>query len=698
MHGATGFIEVPATELTEKLASRLHTLVTSSAVQPPKSKEVQKQPPARPALVARPVPPPETVEKSREESVLDVIVAKNRVKEDEIENAQKRRLQVLVDKMNQRSEKERRKKEKKRLEKEKAKASGDSAASKKAVPSAEVASKSSVGEKAALPAGGSGGSSASAEKDGEKESKEKSVEIVAEESTGVKESAMSSDVVKLEETAMSSNVVKSEETAKPVDSANPSTTAEPELPKQPVEPSDSVQSLDSKSEASKPLDSVPLSGSVDLEQSSHPLKEEEPTKSVGLEQSSHSVKAKESSKPEEVSQSSQSAKEEEPVKPSLDSDKTIEPTPSTKTEPTPSDSVPTPNPDSTNSSNPTKAANSKTEKDTMSPLTVTPSVISVLEGSSALNLSSQSNAQTTPKTKRLFDTDRSSLGESSSIFSSLSETKKPVSRASHPKTGKKSRSTTPAKSHKESSRSTTPAKPFRESSRNSQKPRATQSMMSVDAAAYVRPDSPKNVVPSQEIGEDASQPLRLDSNLFLPQNYDNGVLDDTGYGLHDLDWRMDGRYANPSMQQPYMYDSGGFSYGFSNPYRRMQDYRAGQFDRNLDRRFFNEYSMPSFMDYYDTMPRGSPSQGYPGVYRDPLLPVDAPNDFWEGSNLDSGNPRAHRFMDNDDVLADDYEDTPLNLRDPDSLVFPESRSSSVTLRPHAPDLPPTNRSGCEPVM
>lgn len=41
----------------------------------------------------------------------------------------------------------------------------------------------------------------------------------------------------------------------------------------------------------------------------------------------------------------------------------------------------------------------------MSPLTVTPSVISVLEGSSALNRSAQSNAQTTSKTKRLFDTD-----------------------------------------------------------------------------------------------------------------------------------------------------------------------------------------------------------------------------------------------------------------------------------------------------
>ena len=36
-------------------------------------------------------------------------------------------------------------------------------------------------------------------------------------------------------------------------------------------------------------------------------------------------------------------------------------------------------------------------------------------------------------------------------------------------------------------------------------------------------------------------------------------------------------------------------------------------------------------------------------------------------------------MGGDDMLADDYEDTPLNLRDPDSLVFPESRSSSVNL-------------------
>ena len=153
MHGATGFIEVPATELTEKLASRLHTLVTSSAVQPPKTKEVPKQPPARPALVARPVPPPEPVEKSREESVLDVIVAKNRVKEDEIENTQKRRLQVLVDKMNQRSEKERRKKEKKRLEKEKTKASGESDA-KKAGSTVEVASKPSAAvEKTVAPAG-----------------------------------------------------------------------------------------------------------------------------------------------------------------------------------------------------------------------------------------------------------------------------------------------------------------------------------------------------------------------------------------------------------------------------------------------------------------------------------------------------------------------------------------------------------------
>lgn len=336
----------------------------------------------------------------------------------------------------------------------------------------------------------------------------------------------------------------------------------------------------------------------------------------------------------------------------------------------------------------------------MSPLTVTPSVISVLEGSSALNLNSQSNAQTTPKTKRLFDTDRSSLGESSSIFSSLSEAKKPVSRASHPpKTGKKSRSATPAKPHKESSRSATPAKPFRESSRNSQKPRATQSMMSVDAAAYVRPESPKGVVPPQDMGEDASQPLRLDSKLFLPQDYANGVLDDTGYGLHDLDWRMGSRYSNPSMQQPYLYDSGGFNYGFSNPYRRMPDYRTDRFDRNLDRRFYDEYAMPSFMDYYGTMSRGSPSQNYrPGMYRDPLLPVDPPNDFWEGGNLDSGNAHVPRFIDNDDVLADDYEDAPLNLRDPDSLVFPESRSSSVTLRPHAPDLSSTSRSGDEPVV
>lgn len=104
-------------------------------------------------MVARPVPPPEPVEKSREESVLDVIVAKNRVKEDEIENTQKRRLQVLVDKMNQRSEKERRKKEKKRLEKEKAKASGESDA-KKAGSTVEVASKPSAAvEKAVAPAG-----------------------------------------------------------------------------------------------------------------------------------------------------------------------------------------------------------------------------------------------------------------------------------------------------------------------------------------------------------------------------------------------------------------------------------------------------------------------------------------------------------------------------------------------------------------
>ena len=697
MHGATGFIEVPATELTEKLASRLHTLVTSSAVQPPKTKEVPKQPPARPALVARPVPPPEPVEKSREESVLDVIVAKNRVKEDEIENTQKRRLQVLVDKMNQRSEKERRKKEKKRLEKEKAKASGESDA-KKAGSTVEVASKPSAAvEKTVAPAG--------------------KVDASVSVEDAVREVVKGVDAVKPTEPVKQEGSVNAAEVVKPSGSGQPLKPVKQEMvkpkdatkPMEPVKPEKTVDSVSSKDSA-KPVDSTPSSKPAEPMKpvdspSAKPTEAAKPTDSSSAkptDSSSAKLTDSSSAKPTDSTPSSkpaEPAKASKPSEPSKPAEPTQPKNPAKLEEPTKSA-------DSPKTAEPAKHAESShpphnpkgTEKDTMSPLTVTPSVISVLEGSSALNRSAQSNAQTTSKTKRLFDTDRSSLGESSSIFSSLAETKKPVSRASHPvKTGKKSRSATPAKPHKESSRSATPAKAFRESSRNSQKTRVTQSMMSVDAAAYVRPDSPKNAIPPQDLREDASQPLRLDSDPFLPQNYGDDVLNDTGYGLHDLDWRMGGHYANPSVQQPYLYDSGGFSYGFSNPYRRVPDYRVDRFDRNLDRRFYDEYAMPSFMDYYDTMRRPQSQSYRPDMYRDPLLPVDPANDFWEGGNLNNGD-HAHHFMDNDDVLADDYEDTPLNLRDPDSLVFPESRSSSVTLHPHAQDLPQTNHSGDEPVV
>ena len=95
-------------EVAEKLASKMHTLSNGSSVTPTK-KEPSLQPPARPILTPRPPPVVLNRPQPREESVLDVVVAKNRESEEAEERAQKRRLKVLVEQINQRAEKERRK-------------------------------------------------------------------------------------------------------------------------------------------------------------------------------------------------------------------------------------------------------------------------------------------------------------------------------------------------------------------------------------------------------------------------------------------------------------------------------------------------------------------------------------------------------------------------------------------------------------
>ena len=310
----------------------------------------------------------------------------------------------------------------------------------------------------------------------------------------------------------------------------------------------------------------------------------------------------------------------------------------------------------------------------MSPLVVAPSILSVLEDSSThiqLAVSHSSSDTPTSKEKRLFDTDRSSLGEGTSeIFSSIA----PVT--SRPHTTGTGRSV----SDRKTSRSSTPAK-------NNQVKEATRknrTNLSVDAVAYIHPEPSVcgSVQSSQGVndsihGEDETHALRLDQDLFVPQ--DEGMLDpmmsNTNYSQR-IGWPMYSHYPNAS--QPYLCDSTGYDYSFPDPY--LQSNPRGYHD-GFSRSLYNEYD--SFLDYRAPIThRGTRPSFSSSSYRDPLM-TGTRMDLWDdNSRLND----SRGFLDRDDILADDYEDTPLNLRDPDSLMFPGSRSSSVNLYNPVPSV------------
>ena len=584
-------------EVAEKLASKMHTLSNGSSVTPTK-KEPSLQPPARPILTPRPPPVVLNRPQPREESVLDVVVAKNRESEEAEERAQKRRLKVLVEQINQRAEKERRKKEKKeKAKKEMEKKKGGSNVNE-AVASVKEPAKESV--------------------------KESMKDTVAPVKEPVKES--------LKET-MASVKESVREIVAPVK----------ESVKEPVPASKSMkQKTDRKSEGkakstepkSKPT-SAPNSESKPI-----PVPESKPEPELEPEPTTAPVTTPPPESQPELSQ---------PI--------------SSNANPSPTDS--------------TSIAQPSSEKDTMSPLVVAPSILSVLEDSSThvqLAASHSNNDTPTSKEKRLFDTDRSSLGEGTSeIFSSIA----PM--ASRPPTTGTGRSI----SDRKNSRSSTPAR----NNQVKETTRKNRTNLSVDAAAYIHPEPSVcgSVQSSQGVndsinGEDESHSLRLDQDLFVPQY--EGMLDsmmsNANYSQR-IGWPMYSRYPNAS-QSSYLCDSTGYSYPFADPY--LQSNPRGYHD-GFSRSLYTEYD--TFLDYRAPIAhRGTRPSLSSSSYRDPLMTgATSRMDLWDDNTRLN---ESRGFLDRDDILADDYEDTPLNLRDPDSLIFPGSRSSSVNLYNPVPSV------------
>ena len=324
----------------------------------------------------------------------------------------------------------------------------------------------------------------------------------------------------------------------------------------------------------------------------------------------------------------------------------------------------------------------------MSPLAFSPSLLDALGEPSSL--SSSKEPRQTLNGKRLFDTERPSTAteSSSGIFSHLNGGEKLAENEMG--TRKRRASSAFSRKNNSASRSNTPARMKPLPHRKPQS-RSTSRQMSANAAEF-HLDSPActSVQSSQGInegsinGEEDSFYPRLNqveypSNRGMLQNpvllngsrspwldplyprYESQLrgYDYSGFGYDDMSFFSSYPYRDINRAQPSMAPIDGYSH-YTDYY--PMNYRTGGLGMNR--------------------PPNLGSHGYGG---DSLLSsglLGNPRSSYYGYRMDNplDDPRLMETLlsEENERIADDYEDVPLTLPDPENIVFPSSRSPPVS--------------------